>query len=176
MVHLSFHYKTTNLITFKNLCPLKKHILQQERYSTQNCFPNHVIRILYHYSARSKHISQECKCTSLLIDCVLILNKEKTSLKLKKLQNNFIPVKMGTGCYYGPSKSRIPNCLWHVTRLNNNSLPNKKKKKKTPPNYRPNGWRWLGRLLKILLCEAKTGLSRPNLWQMVVVVLMMMIM
>jgi len=132
MVHLSFHYKTTNLITFKNLCPLKKHILQQERYSTQNCFPNHVIRILYHYSARSKHISQECKCTSLLIDCVLILNKEKTSLKLKKLQNNFIPVKMGTGCYYGPSKSRIPNCLWHVTRLNNNSLPNKKKKKKPP--------------------------------------------
>jgi len=111
MVHLSFHYKMTNLIAFKNLCPLKKHILQQERYSTQNCFPNHVIRILYHYSARSKHISQGCECTSLLIDCVLILNKEKTSFKPKKLQNNFIPVKMGTGCYYGPSKSRIPNCL-----------------------------------------------------------------
>ena len=103
VVHLSFRCKMTNFITFKNLCPLK-NTLQQERYSTQNCFPNHVIRILYHHSARSKHISQECGCTSLLIDCVLILNKEKTSFIPKKLQNNFIPMTMGTGCYYRPSK------------------------------------------------------------------------
>jgi hypothetical protein len=101
----------TNLITFKNLRPLKKYILQQERYSTQNCFPNHVIRLLYHYAARSKHISQECGCTSLLIDCVLILSNEKTSFIPKKLQNNFTPVTIGTGCYYEPSKSKIPKKL-----------------------------------------------------------------
>jgi len=102
----------------------KKYILQQERYSTQNCFPNHVIRILHHYSSRSKHISQEYGCTSLPIDCVLILNKEKTSFIPKKLQNNFIPVTMGTGCYYGPSKSKIPIKLaMTCNKINSNSLP-----------------------------------------------------
>jgi len=46
--------------------------------------------------------------SSLRINCVLILNKEKTSFIPKKLQNNFIPVTMGTRCYFGPSKSKIP--------------------------------------------------------------------
>ena len=34
-------------------------------------------------------------------------------------------------------------------------------------NYRPNGWRRLGRLLERLLDEAETGLSRPNWWRMI---------
>jgi len=33
------------------------------------------------------------------------------------------------------------------------------------PNYRPNGQR-LGRRLQILLGEAEAGLSRPNSWRM----------
>jgi len=33
-------------------------------------------------------------------------------------------------------------------------------------NYRPNGWRWLGRPLKRLLYKAVMGLSRPNMLRM----------
>jgi len=33
-------------------------------------------------------------------------------------------------------------------------------------NYRPDGWNRLGRPFERLLDEAETGLSRPNLWQM----------
>jgi hypothetical protein len=46
--------------------------------------------------------------------------------------------------------------LWHVTRMN-------KRMPKIMLNYRPNGWRWLGRLLKRLLDKAKRIQSRPNL-------------
>jgi hypothetical protein len=48
------------------------------------------------------------------------------------------------------------NWLRHVTRMNNNRMP------KIMLNYRPNGPRQLGRSLKRLLGEAKTGLSRPD--------------
>jgi len=48
------------------------------------------------------------------------------------------------------------NWLLHVTRMNNNRMP------KIMLNYRPNGQRRLGRLLKRLLDEAEAGLSKPN--------------
>ena len=40
-------------------------------------------------------------------------------------------------------------------------------------NSGPNGCRWLGRALKRLLDEAKTGLSRPNSWWMTMMRMMM---
>jgi hypothetical protein len=40
--------------------------------------------------------------------------------------------------------------------MNNNMMP------KVMLNYRPNGGKRLGRLLKRLLDEAETGLLRPN--------------
>ena len=43
-------------------------------------------------------------------------------------------------------------------------------------SYRPNGRRQLGRLLKRLLDEAETDLSRPKLWRMVMVMMMLMMM
>jgi hypothetical protein len=49
------------------------------------------------------------------------------------------------------------NWLQHVTRMHNNRMP------KIMLNYRPNGQRQLGRHLKRLLDEAKTGLLLPNL-------------
>jgi len=51
----------------------------------------------------------------------------------------------------------ISNWL-HVTRMNNDSMP------KIMLNYRPNGRRRLGRPLKTL-DDAETGLSKPNLWR-----------
>ena len=48
------------------------------------------------------------------------------------------------------------NWLQHVARMNNNRMPK-------ITNYRPNGQRQLGRRLKRLLDEAKTGLLWPNL-------------
>ena len=55
------------------------------------------------------------------------------------------------------------NWLQHVTRMNNNRMP------KITLSYRPNGQRQLGRRLKRLLDEAKTGLLWPNLWWMMMV-------
>jgi len=55
------------------------------------------------------------------------------------------------------------NWLQHVTRMNNNRMP------KITLNYRPNGQTQLGRRLKRLLDEAKTGLLWPNLWWMMMV-------
>jgi len=52
------------------------------------------------------------------------------------------------------------NWLWNVTRMNHNRMP------KVMLNYWANEWGWLGRPLKMLLDEAKTGLSKPNLWWM----------
>jgi len=43
-------------------------------------------------------------------------------------------------------------------------------------NYRPNGRRRLGRPLKRILDEADTGLSMPNSWRMLTIVMMMMMM
>jgi len=57
------------------------------------------------------------------------------------------------------------NWLRHVTRMNNG-------KPKIMPNYRPNGRRKLRRPLKKLLDEAETGLSRPDSWRLM---MMMMI-
>jgi len=48
------------------------------------------------------------------------------------------------------------NWLRHVTRMNNNRMPN------LMLNYRPNGRRGLGKPSKRLLDEAETCLSRPN--------------
>jgi hypothetical protein len=51
------------------------------------------------------------------------------------------------------------NWLQHVTRMNNNRMP----------KIMLNGRRQLGRPLKRLLDQAKTGLLWPNLWQMMMV-------
>lgn len=50
------------------------------------------------------------------------------------------------------------NWLWNVTRMNHIRMP------KIMLHYRIYEWRWLGRHLKMLLDKAKTGISRPNLW------------
>jgi hypothetical protein len=52
------------------------------------------------------------------------------------------------------------NWVWHVTRMNNNRMS------KILLNYRSNERRRLRRPLKRLLDEAETGLSRPNSWGM----------
>jgi hypothetical protein len=49
-----------------------------------------------------------------------------------------------------------PNWLQHVTRTNNNRVP------QIMLNYTPNGRKRLGIPLKALSNEAKTGLLRPN--------------
>jgi len=38
-------------------------------------------------------------------------------------------------------------------------------------NYRPNGYRRLGRPLRRLLDEAETGLSKPNSWRIMIMIL-----
>jgi hypothetical protein len=50
------------------------------------------------------------------------------------------------------------NWLQLVTRMNNNRMP------EIMLIYKPNGQRRLGRFLKRLLDEAKTGLLNPNSW------------
>jgi hypothetical protein len=53
---------------------------------------------------------------------------------------------------------------------------NKKMMPRVLLNYRPNGRRRLGSPSKTLLDEAKTGLSRPNSWRMIIMMMMMMMM
>jgi hypothetical protein len=61
------------------------------------------------------------------------------------------------------------NWLWLVTRMDNRKMP------KITLNYRSNGRIRLGRPLKRLLGEAETGLSRPNLWRMMMMMMIMII-
>ena len=56
--------------------------------------------------------------------------------------------------------------LLHITRMDNNMMP------KIMLNCRPNGRRRLGRPLKRLLDEAETGLSRPNWWRLMMMMMM----
>jgi len=58
------------------------------------------------------------------------------------------------------------NWLRHVTRMNKHRLP------KIMMNYRPNGWRRLGRPLKRLFDEIETGLSRPDSLLMMMMMMM----
>jgi len=64
-------------------------------------------------------------------------------------------------------KQRIykPNWLRRVTRMN------KKRMSKIMLNCRQNGRRRLGRSLKRLLDEGETGLSRPNSWRMMIMMM-----
>jgi len=60
----------------------------------------------------------------------------------------------------------ISNWLRYVTRMNNSWMP------KIVVNYRPNGGRRLGRPLKRLLDVAETGLTRPNSWRMMIMIIL----
>jgi len=59
------------------------------------------------------------------------------------------------------------NWLRHIPRKKNKRMP------KIMLNDRPRRRRWLGRPLKRLLDEAETGLSRPNSWRMMRMMIMM---
>jgi hypothetical protein len=53
-----------------------------------------------------------------------------------------------------------------------NSHVNPLKTRRLMQNYRPNGRRRFGRLLKILLDKAETGLLRPNSWRLMMMIMM----
>jgi hypothetical protein len=68
-------------------------------------------------------------------------------------------------------KGRIhkQNWLRHVTRMKNNSMPN------IIVNYRPHGRRRVGRPLKRLLDEPKTGIARSNSQSIVIVIIIIIV-